>query len=53
MEGKQIVFSDKDQLEIEAIVIDKDQDEALKFLDQLLERLKGHPGFVCGFRPFK
>jgi len=53
MADKQIVFADQDQMLIEGIVIDKDKEEALKFLSQLLERLKGHPGFPCGFRPFK
>jgi len=53
MEGKQIVFSDKDQLEIQGIVIDQDKAEAVKFLTKLLERLKGHPGYACGFRGFK
>jgi hypothetical protein len=53
MADKEIVFADQDQQMIEGIVIDKDKDEALKLLAQLLERLKGHPGFACGFRGFK
>ncbi|MBW1952711.1 MAG: hypothetical protein JRI50_03575 [Deltaproteobacteria bacterium] len=38
---------------IEEIVIDKDKEEALRYLAALLERIKGHPGFACGYRPFK
>jgi hypothetical protein len=53
MADKQIVFADQDQMLVEGIVIDKDKEEALKFLTQLLDRLKGHLGFACGFRPFK
>jgi len=53
MADKQIVFADQDQMMVEGIVIDKDGEEALKFLAQLLERLKSHPGHACGFRPFK
>ncbi|MGQ9688309.1 MAG: hypothetical protein ACUVXF_05915 [Desulfobaccales bacterium] len=53
MADKQIVFEDKDQLYLEGIVIDRDKQEALKFLNQLVERLKSHPGHACGFRGFK
>jgi len=53
MADKQIVFEDQDQLLIEGIVIDKDKEEALKFLSELAERFKTHPGHACGFRPFK
>ncbi len=53
MAEKQIAFSPQDQMEIEAIVIDKDKDEAVKYLAKLLERLKGHPGHVCGTGPIK
>lgn len=53
MADKQIVFADQDQMMIEGIVIDKDADEALKFLAALVERLKAHAGHACGFRPFK
>jgi hypothetical protein len=53
MADKQIVFEDKDQLYLEGIIIDKDKEEALKFLAQLVERFKSHPGHACGFRPFK
>jgi hypothetical protein len=53
MAEKQVVFEPQDQLYIEGIVIDKDGDEALKFLQRLMERIKGTEGHVCGFRPFK
>lgn len=53
MADKQIVFEDQDQMLIEGIVIDKDKEEALKFLRELVERFKSHPGHACGFRSFK
>ncbi len=54
MAEKQIIFEPQDQMYIEGIVIDKDADEALKFLTQLVERIKGTgPGHACGFRSFK
>lgn len=53
MADKQIVFEDQDQMYIEGIVIDKDADEALKFLTKLVERIKGASGHACGFRSFK
>jgi hypothetical protein len=53
MADKQIVFEDQDQMLVESIVIDRDKEEALKFLSQLVERFKSHPGHACGFRPFK
>jgi hypothetical protein len=53
MADKQIVFEDKDQQQLEGIVIDKDKDEALKFLAHLVEVFKGHPGVACGFKGFK
>jgi hypothetical protein len=43
-----ITFSDVDQQRIEALVIDKDQDEALKYLSDLLDKVKEHPGHACG-----
>jgi hypothetical protein len=43
-----VTFSDTDQQQIEAIVIDKDQDEALKYVVDLLEKIKEHPGHACG-----
>ena len=48
MADKTIIFSDQEQMQAEAIVIDKDGAEALRFLSNLLERLKGHPGHACG-----
>jgi hypothetical protein len=53
MADKQIVFSDQEQQQIEGIVIDKDKDEALRYLTKLLEWIKGHPGHVCGPTPIK
>jgi hypothetical protein len=43
-----ITFSDVEQQRIEALVIDKDQDEALKYLSDLLDKVKEHPGHACG-----
>jgi hypothetical protein len=48
MADKQIVFSDQEKMQIEAIVIDKDKDEALKFLAKLLQEIKGTAGQACG-----
>jgi len=53
MADKQIVFEDQDQMLVEGIVIDKDKEEALKFLSRLAERFKSHPGHACGFKGFK
>jgi hypothetical protein len=53
MADKQIVFEDQDQIAVEGIVIDKDKEEALEFLAQLVERFKSHPGHACGFKGFK
>ncbi len=53
MADKQIVFTDKEQMEIEGIVIDKDKNEALKYLAKLLESIKGHAGKACGTGPIK
>ncbi len=53
MADKQIVFSDQEQQQIEAIVIDKDKTEAIRYLAFLMERIKGHPGHACGFKPSK
>ena len=41
MADKQIVFEDQDQQYVEGILIDRDKEEALKFLAQLVERFKG------------
>jgi len=43
-----INFSDTDQQQIEGIVIDKDQDEALNYVTKLLDKIKEHPGHACG-----
>src|SRR4030042_1788078 len=48
MADKTIVFSDQEQMQVEGIVIDKDVEEALRYLAGLLDRLKGHPGHACG-----
>ncbi|MCK9375662.1 MAG: hypothetical protein M0P73_05880 [Syntrophobacterales bacterium] len=48
MGQKVISFSDQEQMKVEAIVIDKDGDDALRYLADLLDRLKGHPGHACG-----
>ena len=53
MADKQIVFSDKEQQEIEAILIDKDKEEALRFMAKLVEMIKGHAGHACGTGPIK
>ncbi len=48
MADKTIIFSDQEQMKIEAIVIDKDGGEALTYLAELLDRLKPHLGHACG-----
>ena len=48
MADKTISFSDQEQMQIEAIVIDKDGEEALKYLANLLDRVRGHTGHACG-----
>jgi hypothetical protein len=48
MADKTIIFSDQEQMQIEAIVIDKDGEEAIKYLANLVDRVKGHPGHACG-----
>ena len=53
MADKQIVFTDQEQMEIEGIVIDKDKEEALKYLTKLMEAIKGHSGKACGPGPIK
>jgi len=45
-----ITFSDVEQQRIEAIVIDKDQDDALQYLSDLLDKVKEHPGHACGLK---
>lgn len=46
-----VAFSDQQQQQVEAIVIDRDKDEALRYLADLLERIKEHPGHACGPKP--
>ena len=49
MADKQIAFSAAEQQQIEAIVIDKDKEEALKFLANLVARFKGgSESHACG-----
>jgi hypothetical protein len=53
MADKEIVFSDQEQMQIEAIIIDKDENEAIKYLAGIVDRFKGHPGHACGPKPAK
>ena len=53
MADKQIVFSDQEQQQIEAIVIDKDKEEALKFLSKLMQEIKGSAGQACSPGPIR
>ncbi len=53
MADKQIVFSDQERMVIEAIVIDKDKEEALKYLAKLMQQIKGSAGHACGTGPIK
>jgi hypothetical protein len=53
MADKQIVFSDKEQMELEAIVIDKDKEAALKYLAKLVQEIKGTLGHACGSGPIR
>jgi len=43
-----VTFSDTEQQKIEGIIIDKDKDEALRYVADLLDKIKGHPGHACG-----
>jgi len=53
MADKQIVFSDMEQQQVEGIVIDKDKEEAIKYLANLVQRFKGTEGHACGHKPSK
>ncbi len=53
MADKQIKFSDQEQQQIEAIVIDQDKKEALKFMARLLEAIKGYAGHACSPGPIR
>ncbi len=48
MAEKTLIFSDQEQMQIEAIVIDKDGEEALRFLATIVDRLSPHYGHACG-----
>jgi hypothetical protein len=48
MPDKVITFSDQEQQQIEGIIIDKDPEEALRFLSDLLTKFKAHEGHACG-----
>jgi hypothetical protein len=48
MADKVISFSDQEQMKVEAIVIDKDGAEALRYLADLLDRIRPHLGHACG-----
>jgi hypothetical protein len=43
-----ITFSDQEQQKIEGIVIDKDGEEALSYLGDLLHKFKSREGHACG-----
>lgn len=43
-----VPFTDQEQQKVEAIVIDKDKDDALNYLIHLLDKIKGQPGHACG-----
>jgi hypothetical protein len=43
-----ITFSDSEQQQLEGIIIDKDQDEALEVVVKILDKIKEHPGHACG-----
>jgi hypothetical protein len=43
-----IKFPLEEQRRIASIVIDQDKDEALRFLAELLGKIKEHPGHACG-----
>jgi hypothetical protein len=53
MAEKHLVFTDQDQIQLETILIDKDKDEALKFMANLVQRIKGTLGHACGTGPIK
>jgi hypothetical protein len=41
-------FSLEEQRRIEGIIIDKDEEEALRYVADLLDKIKEHPGHSCG-----
>jgi hypothetical protein len=48
MADKTIIFTDKEQAQLQEIVIDQDKEEALKFVISLMDRIKGSAGHACG-----
>jgi hypothetical protein len=48
MADKVITFSDQEQQKIEGIVIDKDGEEALRYLGSLLGTFKAGESHACG-----
>jgi hypothetical protein len=48
MADKVISFSDQEQQKIEGIVIDKDGEEALRYLGDLVGQFKAHESHACG-----
>jgi hypothetical protein len=43
-----VSFSDAEQQRIEGILIDKDQEEALRFCSDLLDKFRKLEGHACG-----
>jgi hypothetical protein len=43
-----ITFSDQEQQQVEGIVIDKDGEEALRYLSDLVHKFKSREGHACG-----
>ncbi len=48
MADKIMIFSDQEQMKLQAIVIDKDGEEALRYLAELSDRFNPHYGHSCG-----
>ena len=48
MADKHIAFSVQEQQKIEGIVIDKDGEEALRYLSDLEGQFKAHASHACG-----
>ena len=53
MAAKEIVFTEKDQQEIQGIVIDQDKEAALKFLAKLVQEIKGTESHACSPGPIR
>lgn len=43
-----ITFSDQEQQKVEGIVIDKDGEEALRYLGDLVHKFRSTEGHACG-----